>query len=92
MRIDRGSLPEANVYLCEGNQIIGYITLMEEVSEENLPLVNRLHHAGVERIVMLTGDNPKNAKTIAEKYGVSEYRAALLPKDKVCLLYTSRCV
>ena len=86
MKIEIGDLPEANVYLCEENQIIGYITLMEEIAEENLPLISRLHQAGVERVVMLTGDNEKNAEKIAKKYGVTEYRAGLLPKDKVAVV------
>ena len=42
-----------------------------------------LRRAGVERIVMLTGDNPHTAERIAEKAGVDEFRAQLLPEDKV---------
>lgn len=81
--IDRGGLPEANVYLCEGTEIIGYITLAEEIAEENLSLVEDLRRTGVDEVVMLTGDNEKNAAAIAAKYGVTSYRAGLLPKDKV---------
>ena len=40
-------------------------------------------HAGVERTVMLTGDNPFIAEAIAQKAGIDELHAGLLPEDKV---------
>lgn len=42
-----------------------------------------IKRAGVERTVMLTGDNPFIAEAIARKVGVDEVRAGLLPEDKV---------
>jgi len=38
---------------------------------------------GIEKIIMLTGDNEKIAQRIAEKVGITEYHANLLPEDKL---------
>jgi Cd2+/Zn2+-exporting ATPase len=48
--------------------------------------VARLKGLGVERVVMLTGDNPRVAADIAAQAGVDEFHAALLPEDKVTRL------
>jgi Zn2+/Cd2+-exporting ATPase len=45
---------------------------------------------GVERVVMLTGDNERVAANIAARTGVDEYHAGLLPQDKVRVLKTLR--
>jgi Cd2+/Zn2+-exporting ATPase len=45
--------------------------------------VARLKELGVERTVMLTGDNDRTARAIAEQVGVDERRAELLPDEKV---------
>lgn len=77
------ALPKANVYICKGSNVIGAITLKEDISKDSLSLVEQLKSEGVRRIVMLTGDNEKSAKAVSEKCGISEYYAALLPADKV---------
>jgi Cd2+/Zn2+-exporting ATPase len=45
--------------------------------------IDALKRAGVERIVMLTGDNEPTARSIASQTGLTEFRAELLPQDKV---------
>ncbi len=49
-------------------------------------VVQRLKSLGVERVIMLTGDNERVAAAIAEQVGVDEFHAGLLPQDKVNLL------
>ena len=44
--------------------------------------VARLKAAGIDNIVMLTGDSEKAARLTAEKLGITQYRAQVLPEDK----------
>ncbi|NHX37735.1 MULTISPECIES: heavy metal translocating P-type ATPase [Halolamina] len=64
-------------------EIEGVIAVADEVRPEAEAAVARLHDLGVEHVVMLTGDNERTARAIAERVGVDEYRAELLPEDKV---------
>ena len=49
-------------------------------------VVRALKEIGVERVVMVTGDNSRVASSIAHQAGVDEFHAALLPEDKVRVL------
>ena len=69
--------------LGSGQTILGIIAVADEVREVSAKAIQLLHRAGVKKTVMLTGDNEATAKTIAAKTGVDEYRAELLPEDKV---------
>ncbi|MGK9250280.1 cadmium-translocating P-type ATPase [Paenibacillus humicus] len=64
-------------------RVIGVIAVADEVRESSKQAIARLKEAGIKRTIMLTGDNQATAKAIAEKIGVDEYRAELLPEDKV---------
>jgi len=63
--------------------LLGAIAIADEVRPVSKRSVERLHELGVERVVMLTGDNEGTARAIAEQVGVDEYRAELLPEEKV---------
>jgi Cd2+/Zn2+-exporting ATPase len=68
-----------------GNQrhVCGYVTLADRVRANARQAVEELRALGVEKTVMLTGDNTPTATAIAEAAGVSDVRAELLPADKV---------
>lgn len=68
------------------DQLIGAIAVADTVRPAAKVAVAQLKKAGVERVVMLTGDNERAAQTIAEQAGVDEFFAGLLPQDKVRLL------
>jgi Cd2+/Zn2+-exporting ATPase len=65
------------------DELEGVIAVADEVRPVAKQAVARLHDLGVERVVMLTGDNERTARAIAERVGVDEYRAELLPDEKV---------
>ena len=65
------------------DELEGVIAVADEVRPEAQATIERLKSLGVERTVMLTGDNERTARAIAERVGVDEYEAELLPDEKV---------
>jgi heavy metal translocating P-type ATPase len=65
-----------------GKNVIGVVVVADMLRENSLEAVQRLKRLGV-RTAMITGDNVRTAKSIAEQIGVDEYRAELLPEQKV---------
>ena len=63
-------------------ELEGVIAIADEVRPDARVAIEGLHEAGL-RTVMLTGDNDGTAKAIAERVGVNDYRAELLPDEKV---------
>jgi Cd2+/Zn2+-exporting ATPase len=64
-------------------ELVGSIAIADEVRSTSRRAVERLHESGVGHVVMLTGDNEGTAHAIAEEIGIDEYRAELLPDQKV---------
>ncbi|TKX83609.1 HAD family hydrolase, partial [Halorubrum sp. SS5] len=65
------------------DELEGVIAVADEIRPEAKRTVARLKQLGVARTVMLTGDNERTARAIADQVGVDEYHAELLPEDKV---------
>jgi len=68
------------------DEIEGVVAVADEVRPEAKRTIERLKELGVERTVMLTGDNERTARAIAQQVGVDEYRAELLPDEKVAAI------
>ena len=69
-----------------GDQAARYLGVigMADVLRPDAPeVIRELKQAGIERVIMLTGDNERVAARIAAEAGVDEYLADLLPEDKV---------
>lgn len=68
-----------------GNEthLCGLISVADEVRAESKDAIAAIKASGVEKVVMLTGDNAGTAKAVAEACGIEDYRAELLPEDKV---------
>lgn len=70
------------VLLGTAEQVVGLIAI-QDIVRENIPdVIQRLHGLGI-RTVMLTGDNPRTAATVAAHAGIDDVRAGLKPDDKV---------
>ena len=67
-------------------ELLGVISIADTVREDAKNLVSSLKRLGVEKIVMLTGDNKRAAKAISNELGIDDYFAELLPEDKVNVL------
>ncbi|WP_123619159.1 heavy metal translocating P-type ATPase [Halorubrum sp. CSM-61] len=65
------------------DELEGIVAVADEIRPEAARTIARLRDLGVSRTVMLTGDNKRTARAIADQVGVDEYRAELLPDEKV---------
>ena len=65
------------------DRVLGVVAVADTVRPESSWVVDRLHALGVDRVVMLTGDNERTARAIGAAVGVDEVRASLLPEEKV---------
>ncbi len=61
----------------------GHIVIADEIKEDSARAMAELKKAGVEKLVMLTGDSKSVAEKVAAEVGLTDYRAELLPADKV---------
>jgi Zn2+/Cd2+-exporting ATPase len=67
-------------------RILGGLGIADVLRNDAAEMVRTLKTMGVERIVMVTGDNRRVAAAIAQHAGVDEFHAELLPEDKVRVL------
>ena len=72
---------ETAVYVAVNDEVVGVISLRDEVRDAAEEVVAELNATGV-RTVMLTGDNERTARAVAEGVGIDDYRAELLPEQK----------
>lgn len=74
---------ETPLLLAVDGVLVGLISLRDEVRPEATEVLAALRAAGVRRIVMLTGDHQETARAVAEELGITEWRAEVLPEDKL---------
>ena len=89
--VDLGALEEqadelrktgaTTVFIAVDGKSVGFVAVADPVKETTPEAVRRLKAEGI-RVVMLTGDNRTTAKAVAERVGVDEVEAGVLPADK----------
>lgn len=70
------------LYLAVDGSIAGIIAMEDPLRPESPALIRRLREMGVSHVLMLTGDDVRTASVVAEKLGITEFRAQVLPEDK----------
>lgn len=75
--------PGTVVHVSADGKYLGCILIADCVKPTSKKAMSSLRSSGIRRLVMLTGDREESAKHVAEELGLSEYRAGLLPGDKV---------
>lgn len=66
--------------------VCGLLALADELRPTAIAAIRALREAGIEHLVMLSGDNRPTAGTVARQVGLTEFRAELLPQDKVAAI------
>ena len=71
------------VYVAADGKFQGAILISDEIKASAVKAIRDMKQEGVRHVVMLTGDRKGIAEAVAEKLSVDEFRAELLPADKV---------
>ncbi|MFO0944149.1 MAG: heavy metal translocating P-type ATPase [Pirellulales bacterium] len=71
------------VVVGNNEHVCGFIALGDSIRAESAGTISELHKLGIEKIVMLTGDNAGTAQVVSKAVGIDEVKAELLPEDKV---------
>lgn len=69
-------------YLAVNKQLLGSVSIVEEVLDSNKRAVYELETVGIKNKIMLTGDNSNQAEKIANEYGINTVYSSLLPNEK----------
>ena len=72
----------SHLYLCIAGKLAAVICIYDPLRKEAKDAVRALHECGIEKVVMMTGDNRKTAEAVAAEVGVDEVYAEVLPEDK----------
>ena len=73
---------KTTVMVAVGEKVIGFIALTDTLRPDIQITLKKLHHLGIQKTAILTGDNASVAAAIAKQAGLSEYYANLTPEDK----------
>lgn len=85
-------LPEeySHLYLAVDGRLAAVICISDPIREEAEEALAGLRKAGFKKLVMMTGDNERTARAIANKVGVDEYYSEVLPEDKARFIEQER--
>jgi Cu+-exporting ATPase len=69
------------IFVAVDRRAAGVIAVADPIKESSIEAIQHLHRLGI-KIIMLTGDNPRTAKAVAEKLGIDEVEAGVEPSRK----------
>jgi len=75
-----------NCYVAKNGKYIGTIIVADMPKAGAKEAISEMLKAGVRSVMMLTGDSEKVASAVAAELGITDYRAELLPQDKVSVV------
>ncbi len=76
----------SHLYLAIGGEIAAVICIEDPLRDEAKAVIDTLHALGIPNIVMMTGDNERTARSVAEKVGVDLCFSEVLPEDKAAFI------
>ncbi len=74
---------KTTILLATEHEVLGIIAIADELRNEAVSIIKKLHTLGIEKTILLTGDNRATAKLIAEQAGIDELQHEVLPDQKV---------
>ena len=76
----------SQLYLAVDGTLEGVICIEDPVREEAAAVIRSLREEGIQKIVMMTGDSERTARSIASVLGVDEYYSEVLPEEKAAFV------
>lgn len=81
--VGQQALGRTSVLVGTRGEVLGLIAIADRVRPEAAEALRQLRHAGISRLIMLTGDSEPVARAIGDGLGIDEIRSQLLPQEKV---------
>jgi Cu2+-exporting ATPase len=73
---------QTHVFVAKNKSLVALITISDKIKENSIRAIRNLHKSGLQ-VHMLTGDNYSTAKDIARQTGIDQFKAEVLPQDKL---------
>jgi Cu+-exporting ATPase len=73
------------MFLARDGVLIGIVAVADPIKDTTAAALRSLHDLGL-RVIMATGDNARTAQVVADRLGIDEVRAGVLPEDKKALV------
>ena len=80
--IEAQTLGKTVSYISVDQVVVGYVVIADAIKETSKEAIRLLHKQGVD-VIMLTGDNERTAKNVADELNLSHFQAECLPEDKL---------
>ncbi len=73
---------QTHVFVAKNKELVALITISDKIKENSIRAIRNLHKSGLQ-VHMLTGDNYSTARNIAQQTGIDQFKAEVLPQDKL---------
>lgn len=79
----------SHLYMAVNRTLVAVICIEDPIKDNVKQTLDDLRTNGIDKIVMMTGDSERTAKAVAEKLGIDEYYAEVMPEDKA--MFIEKC-
>ena len=76
----------SHLYMAVNRTLVAVICIEDPIKDNVKQTLDNLRTNGIDKIVMMTGDSERTAKAVAEKLGIDEYYAEVMPEDKAMFI------
>lgn len=76
----------SHLYMAINRTLVAVICIEDPIKDNVKQTLDDLRTNGINKIVMMTGDSERTAKAVAEKLGIDEYHAEVMPEDKAMFI------
>ena len=76
----------SHLYMAINRTLVAVICIEDPIKDNVKQTLEDLRANGIDKIVMMTGDSERTAKAVAEKLGIDEYHAEVMPEDKAMFI------